>query len=238
MVSYSVLIPAYNEAQTIESVLSKVVPLPGEKEIIVVDDGSSDGTSERVRAFGRFHPEIQFVSHPINQGKGKAIATGLRTVRNEVVVIQDADLEYDPGQIPQLLQPFNDPEVQIVFGSRFLQENPNIYRRYLWGNKLITAWINWLTGGRLTDAYTGYKLFRKEVLEEMKVRSRGFEIEAELAVKVAVRRCGFLEMPIHYQPRSLEEGKKIGFEDALKGFWTASVIRWLEFKHGQNIART
>jgi glycosyltransferase involved in cell wall biosynthesis len=221
-VKLSIIIPAFNEAATIKDVIDAVKALKIDKEIIVVDDGSTDGTREILNKT----PDIKAVFHEKNAGKGAAIRTGLVYAAGDAVCIQDADLEYDPADIPSLLERLEKGGVDAVFGSRFLKENPNIYRRYLLGNKFITWLINLLFGTSYTDTYTGYKLIKKNVFDTLSVRSWRYEMEAEISIKLKKMGYKVVELPINYRPRTLKEGKKIGWPDALKGALTALRLRF------------
>lgn len=224
----SIIIPVYNEEKTISKVVEKVKSLnfDVEKEIIVVDDGSTDNTPFILKRLKDKFRDIKFVFHEKNQGKGTAVRTGISISTGDIIVIQDADMEYDPHQIKDLIQPILRNDCLIVYGSRFLKDNPVLYRKYYLGNKLISWIIGFLFGKRLTDSYTCYKVFHRKVLENITLKSKGFEIEAELTCKFL--KCGYkiLELPISYIPRSLQQGKKIRFKDAIKGFLTALKIRF------------
>ena len=223
--SVSLLVPVFNEEKTIGPVLDRLAALPFVEEIVVVNDGSADGSDERIQAAARRHPAIKTARHARNQGKGAAIRTGLDHVTGTHVVIQDADLEYDPAQIESLLEPFEDARVDAVFGSRFLLPNPNLYRMYLLGNKFMTVVLNLLGGGRLTDAYTCYKCMPLTHWKALDLSSRGFEIEAEITIKALMRGWRIVEKPVSYNPRRFEEGKKIRGRDAWKGVRKALACR-------------
>lgn len=220
----SIIIPVYNENNTIEDVINRTLKLSiKNKEIIVVDDGSTDGTREILDKYriNNNNSELKIVMHDRNYGKGIAIQTGLKHTTGDIVCIQDADLEYNPDQIPKLLLEFiNNPDIDAVFGSRFLKENPNIYKRYLWGNKFITFLINLFYSSKYTDSYTCYKLIKSNVLKKLNLESKRFEVEAEISIKLAKMRYKIKELPIDYNPRTLQQGKKIGFKDAIKGILT------------------
>lgn len=220
----SFLVPAFNEKNTILTVLDVLSKFPENHEIIVIDDGSIDGTRELLREQNR--PNTIILFHEKNAGKGAAIQTGLGQARGRYVAIQDADLEYDPMEYVAMLRVAQTEKIRVIFGSRFLQKNPAIYLRYLWGNKLMTFWINCLTGGGFTDTYTCYKLIDRDLFSSLAVSSRGFEMEAEICVKLACVEGPIREVPIHYRPRRIEEGKKINARDAIKGFMTALKVRW------------
>lgn len=215
----SVIIPVYNEKTTIAEVIEKVsaVDLPIEKEIIVVDDGSTDGTIE-VLQLSRDKVRTTHLA-PVNVGKGAAVRIGLTLVNGDIILIQDADLELDPSEFRQLIQPILDEKTSVVYGSRFLQKNSVPVARYL-ANFLLTSATNLLFGTRLTDMETAYKVFTREVAQDLKLESNRFEIEPEITAQIALKGYEILEVPISYRPRTKSEGKKIKWRDGIKGFWT------------------
>lgn len=224
----SVIIPCYNEKNTLPEVLKAVSAVPIDKEIIVVDDGSKDGSrewlDEQVKN-GSF-AGLRVVKHEHNQGKGGALITGFMEAQGQFSAVQDADLEYDPAQLTELLRPLEEGQADAVFGSRMLAETVRTYSPlYLRGNKFMTAWINFLFGSRYTDSYTCYKVFRTSDLRRMDLKSKGFEIEAEMSCKAAAMSLRVMELPIEYKPRSREEGKKINYKDAIKGALKALVLK-------------
>ncbi|MFH1258340.1 MAG: glycosyltransferase family 2 protein [Elusimicrobiota bacterium] len=226
----SIIVPVFNEQGTLTEILDRLLnlSLDWEKEIVVVDDGSTDGSRQLLKEFAakKADPRLKFFFHPQNMGKGKAIRTALEQLTGDVVIIQDADLEYDPGEYQFLLAPFQKEETKVVYGSRFLKENKNIYRRYLWGNKLLTWLTNLLYRTKITDSYTCYKIFRAAVIKGLNLESNGFEVEAEITVKLGRKKIPIQEAPIAYNPRKLEEGKKIGWRDAAKGIYTILKYRF------------
>lgn len=226
----SIIVPVFNEQGTLSEILDRLLNLSSawEKEVVVVDDGSTDGSRQVLQEFAskKADPRLKFFFHPQNMGKGKAIRTALQYLTGDVVIIQDADLEYDPGDYQFLLAPFEKEATKVVYGSRFLKKNKNIYRRYLWGNKLLTWLTNLLYQTKITDSYTCYKIFRAEIIKGLNLASSGFEIEAEITVKLGKKKIPILELPIDYHPRKLEEGKKIGWRDAAKGIYTILKYRF------------
>ena len=218
----SVIVPVYNEARTILEVIKKVHEAPYEKEIIVVDDGSSDGTKELLQNALELKeiPNLKVIFHKKNKGKGAAIQSALKVVSGEIILIQDADLEYDPTQYPNLLSPILDGKADVVYGSRFLGGPHRVL--YFWhymGNKLITLLSNMLTDLNLTDMETGYKVFRREVFEDIRIESSDFSFEPEITAKIAKKRWRIYEVPISYYGRSYEEGKKITWVDGIKAIF-------------------
>jgi glycosyltransferase involved in cell wall biosynthesis len=219
----SVVIPTYNESATIRKVLSMVLKEPTEKEVIVVDDGSDDNTVGEVNSID--DERVRLLRHERNLGKGAAVCTGFRAVRGRYVLIQDADLEYDPENYPALLDPVLTGRADIVYGSRFLGGPHRVL--YFWhflANKLLTFWSNIYSNMNLSDMETGYKLFRREVVENLELREKGFGIEPEITQKVGRGGWRIFEVPISYYGRTYEEGKKIGIRDAVWACWC--VVRY------------
>jgi len=222
----SVVIPVYNELTTVPALLERVVAAPLVKEVIVVDDGSVDGTSEFLHSYS--NPQVKVLFHQQNLGKGAAIRTAQPHVRGEYVVIQDADLEYQPEEYPILLKPLRDGGADVVYGSRFL----GIHRVYLvWhylGNRFLTGLTNLLYNTNLTDMECGFKAFRREVFQDLRLRSKGFEIEPELTAKVFKRGLRVVEVPITYYGRDYREGKKITWLDAFPAIWALVKYRFVD----------
>ena len=220
----SVIIPSYNEIKTLPQVLEKISALPLDLEIIAVDDGSKDGTLEwleKAKASGQYPRLSKVLAHSSNFGKGAALRTGFAAASGEIIVIQDADLEYNPDCIPQLVKPIEEGRAEIVYGSRMLSKESGTYSIiYLLGNKFVTWVANTLCGGKFTDSYTCYKAFKSDIVKNMNLISSGFEIEGEISAIVALRKYKFLEIPVTYIPRSRAEGKKINWKDAVKGIIT------------------
>jgi glycosyltransferase involved in cell wall biosynthesis len=215
----SIVIPVYNEDETIHEILSRVKALPVAKEIIVVDDGSTDCTRDLLRLV-EGQPEISVLYKERNEGKGAALRTGFAHATGDIVVVQDADLEYDPRDILPLLRPIMEGEADVVYGSRFLGEerqDPSFLHRL--GNRLLTRASNLLTGLALTDMETCYKAFRRAALANITIRQDRFGFEPEITAKLARRGCRFLEAPVRYDARSYREGKKIGVRDGFNALW-------------------
>jgi len=227
----SILMPAYNEERTLKSVLDSLgEELKSDFEVVAVDDGSRDGTLALLKeaaSSGRYSFPIKVLAHEVNSGKGAAIRTAAQAACGDVLIIQDADLEYHPRHILQLIQPILDGKADIVYGSRLSAIKNQVFNIfYLWGNQSLTVLTNLLCASKFTDSYTGYKAFRREILQGMEIKSRGFELEGELSVKVALGPWRFTEMPITYKCRSRAEGKKINGRDAVKGILTI-IKTWL-----------
>jgi glycosyltransferase involved in cell wall biosynthesis len=222
----TILVPIFNEERTITQVVEKLQSLSvPDKEIILIDDGSTDKTREILPLFKA--DNVKIVLHEYNQGKGKAIQTGLNNAAGDIVAIQDADLEYDPEEIVKLAGMFDqDNTIDAVYGSRFLKNNPTQYKLFLLGNKCITLLTNILYGTEYTDTYTCYKVMKRDVMMQLNLESKRFEIEAEFSAKLANGKYKVVEAPINYNPRTIQEGKKIGFMDAVKGALT--LVRYLK----------
>jgi glycosyltransferase involved in cell wall biosynthesis len=232
MPTLSVIVPAYNEVATVHELLRRVAiaPLPDgvDLEMVVVDDGSTDGTRELLRELAERSDPAPFrlVLHEANRGKGAAVRTGLGAGRGDYLLIQDADLEYDPREYPRLLQPILDDEADVVYGSRFLGGGPHrvLFFWHSLGNRALTTLSNMLTDLNLSDMETCYKVFRRETLEGIELRSNRFGIEPELTAKVARRGARIYEIPISYRGRTYAEGKKIGWKDGVSAIW--AIIRY------------
>lgn len=242
----SVIVPVYNEVQNLQTLVAKVLAVPIDKEVIVVDDGSTDGTSElrdRVLAMG---PNIQWVTHAKNQGKGAGIRTGLKTATGEILIIQDADLEYNPADFVPILAKFDDPDVHVVYGSRFENVNRVLFIWHWFCNRFLGAHYeirylhhflgilalnllsNVLYGARITDEATCYKAFRREVLDRFELKCTGFEFCPEVTAKV--RKAGYTitEVPITYHPRSKNEGKKLNWRHGFGAIYTLVKYRFVD----------
>lgn len=214
----TIVIPVYNELSTVARVVSRVAALPLEKEILIVDDCSTDGTVEVLKKLEDIEG-ITLVLKSENEGKGAALRTGFDHAKGDIIVIQDADLEYDPLEIPRLLDPILQEQADVVYGSRFLENTQSTSRIHRLGNGLLTKLSNLFSGLKLTDMETCYKAFRRDVLESVEINQNRFGVEPEITAKLARRGYRFVEVPITYQPRSYAEGKKIGIKDLFKAFW-------------------
>lgn len=228
----SIIIPVYNESSTLEEILTRVraVELNGlTKEMIVVDDGSTDGSRGILKKQSALDDSLHVYFHPKNRGKGAAVRTALAHVTGDVVLIQDADLEYDPREYSDLLKPIREGRADVVYGSRFLggPRRAMLFWHML-GNKLLTFVTNLLYDTILSDMETCYKVFRTEVIKPIKLRSRGFEFEPEITAKVLKRGIRIYEVPISYTGREYHEGKKITWQDGLVAFWTLVKYRFVE----------
>ena len=221
--------PVYNDARTLRTIVRRVLesPVGLPMELVCVDDGSRDGSPEILDALAAADPRIRVIRQPRNMGKGAAIRTAIQNMRGDIGLIQDADLEYDPADLPMLIQAIEDGEADVVYGSRFL-ENPaqDPSRTHRLGNWLLTTASNLTTGQWLSDMETCYKVFRREVLEQIDIEQDRFGFEPEITAKVSRLGYGILEMPIQYHRRGYHEGKKIGLRDAASAFWCIAKYGW------------
>jgi glycosyltransferase involved in cell wall biosynthesis len=216
-VKLSVIVPVFNERQSVENIIKKIKEVPLEKELIVVDDGSTDGTSEILRKI----PDIKLILHPKNQGKGSAIRSGLKIATGEFVIIQDADLEYNPADYLRLLAGFTDLKIGAVYGSRFKGNSQFLFLSKL-ANYILVILTNLLYKAKLSDMETCYKMVRRDVLLSLNLSAQRFEIEPEITAKLLRKRVKIKEVPINYNAR--KEGKKIGLKDALSAI--KELIKW------------
>ncbi len=223
----SIIIPVHNEEATLAEIVSRVRATGLVDEIIVVDDGSTDDSPTILaRLQNSNQPPLHLLRHERNRGKGAAMRTGLAAVTGDLVLVQDADLEYDPADYPALLAPFADPAVEVVYGSRNLRRNPKSSAAFYWGGRLLSWIANWLYGSHITDEATGYKVIKTELLRDMGLETDGFEFCPEVTAKLLQRDVAIHEVPISYNPRSWEEGKKIQWYDGLIAVWTLVKYRF------------
>ena len=223
----SVVIPVYNEIDTIEEILARVDKVPIKKEIIVIDDLSIDGTRERLKNIVADKKNVKVIYHSRNRGKGSALRTGFESVTGDIVIIQDADLEYDPNEYPKLLEPILDGRADVVYGSRFIGGPHRVL--FFWhyvGNKFLTLISNALTNLNLTDMETCYKVFKSQILKDINLKSNRFGFEPEFTAKVSKMRLRIYEVPISYSGRTYSEGKKITWKD---GIVALCLIFWYRF---------
>ena len=224
----SVVIPVYNEVENIGEILKRVQATKLAIEIVVVDDGSQDGTRDTLRTLDG-KENVRVILHERNQGKGAAVVTGLRAAKGDILLIQDADLEYDPRDYPGLLQPIEEGKADVVYGSRFLGAPHRVTMFWhLMANRLLTFMTNILYNTILTDMETGYKVFRREVIQGMNIRARRFDFEPEFTAKVLKRNYRIFEVPISFNPRDYSQGKKIKLKDAFEAVWTLLKYRFMD----------
>lgn len=217
----SVVIPVYNEVSTLPVIVKKLLAMPYLLEIIIVDDCSTDGTKQAAHDLAEKYEQVQVVRHERNSGKTEALKTGFALTKGEIVIIQDADLEYDPDEIPGVIKPILAGYADVVYGSRFLVRKATrvLYFYHYLANKFLTFTSNALTNLNMTDVETCYKAFRGDIIRNMVITSSGFGFEIEVTAKVAKLKCAVYEVPISYYGRTYDEGKKIGTIDGLIAFW-------------------
>lgn len=217
----SVVMPVYNERATLDEVIKKVLAVPLEIELLCVDDGSKDGSREILSELAQSYPQIRVFLQPQNMGKGAALRRGIQEATGDFVIIQDADLEYDPADYPQILGPLVEGKADVVFGSRFLGSGPHrvLYFWHSVGNSFLTLLSNCLTNINLSDMETCYKAFRREVIQSIPIEENRFGFEPEITVKVARRKLRIYEVGISYWGRTYEEGKKIGWKDGVRALY-------------------
>jgi glycosyltransferase involved in cell wall biosynthesis len=224
----SVIIPAFNEINTIEEILRRVQATGIPDEVVVVDDGSTDGTRQILQAMDGNSP-IRIILHEHNKGKGAAVTTGIQAAGGDVMIIQDADLEYDPRDYPALLKPIQEGIADVVYGSRFLggPRRPVMFWHMV-ANRLLTFMTNVLYNTILTDMETGYKVFRSQAVKGITIHARRFDFEPEFTAKILKRKTRVYEVPISFNPRDYSEGKKIKLKDAFQAVWTLVKYRFVD----------
>jgi glycosyltransferase involved in cell wall biosynthesis len=217
----SIVVPAYNEETTITLIVQRLLAVPNLLEIVIVDDGSQDRTFELAARLADQHKQVRVLKQPQNAGKTAALKAGFAATRGDIVIVQDADLEYDPTDIPELIRPIVDDLADVVYGSRFLVRRSArvLYFYHYLANKGLTFFSNLLTNVNLSDVETGYKAFRGEIIRNMIINSTGFGFEIEVTAKVTKLGCALYEVPISYYGRSYEQGKKIGPLDGVAAVW-------------------
>jgi glycosyltransferase involved in cell wall biosynthesis len=217
----TVVIPCFNESATVDEILDRVLAAPATREVVAVDDASTDGTAERLEARALEEDRLRVLVQPVNRGKGAAVRRGFDQATSEFVIVQDADLEYDPDDYPALLEPLLDGRADVVYGSRFISGSAHrvLYFWHSVGNRFLTGISNMFTNLNLTDMETCYKAFRREVIQAVDLREDRFGFEPEVTAKLARARVAIYEVGISYSGRTYDEGKKIGAQDGFRALW-------------------
>ncbi|MEJ2758223.1 MAG: glycosyltransferase family 2 protein [Anaerolineales bacterium] len=223
----SVIMPVYNEEDTLEEIVQRVRAVGLASEIVIVDDGSKDRTREILTKLSNL-PDVRVILHEKNHGKGAAVVTGIRAAVGDVMIVQDADLEYDPQDYRLLLPVLEAGEADVVYGSRFARENPKAFFAQYLANRFLTISTNLLYGSNLTDMETCYKVFRREIVEGMTIHARRFEFEPEFTAKILKQKVRVKEVPISFNPRGYSDGKKITAWDGLIALWTLVKYRFVD----------
>jgi len=227
MITFSIIIPVYNEKTTIKEIIKKISLIDIQKEIVIVDDCSSDGTVDILKDIES--DDLKVFYHERNMGKGAAVRTAFKHITGDIIIIQDADLEYDPRDYPSLIRPIIEGRADVVYGSRFLGGPHRVL--FFWhyvGNRIITTFSNMLSNLNLTDMETGYKVFRREIIQNLKLKSNRFGFEPEITMKVAKASCRIYEMPISYWGRDYAEGKKISWKDGIAAIFHIFRFRFFD----------
>lgn len=225
----TVVMPVYNEQATIEAILNRVEASGLADEIVLVDDGSSDGTRQLLAGLAPKHPRLRVILHERNRGKGAAVLTGIAAATKDLVLIQDADLEYDPRDYPALLEPLLDGRADVVYGSRFLGgPRRTTMFWHMVANKLLTLMTNLLYNSILSDMETGYKVLPRVLIQSIPLRAQRFDFEPEITAKLLKRKLRIFEVPVTFNPREYSEGKKIGLKDAFEAVWTLLKYRFVD----------
>ena len=226
----SVVVPAYNEEATLSTIVRKLLTVPHLLEVVIVDDCSKDRTSEIGQQLAAQFPQVQYLRQEKNGGKTEALKRGFALTKGDIVIVQDADLEYDPSEIGVVIQPILDGHADVVYGSRFLVRKASrvLYFYHFVANKSLTFLSNMLTNLNMTDVETGYKAFRGDIIRSMKIVSSGFGFEIEVTAKVAKLKCAVYETPISYYGRTYKEGKKIGWRDGFRALY--AIVKYNVFR--------
>ena len=224
----SVVIPVFNEESTLQTIFTRIKNTQIPSEIIFIDDGSTDSTPQIIKKLQE-DPSVRVITFPVNRGKGAAVSAGIKAAHGEIIILQDADLEYNPGEYEKLLSPFEKNQAKVVYGTRFMTNNKDTsYFLHFVANKILTLITNILYKSSLNDMETGYKIFRKDIFEQLQIKANRFDFEPEFTAKILKRKIKIYEVPITFKPRNYAQGKKIKFHDALLAIWTLIKVRFLE----------
>ena len=224
----SVVIPVYNEEATLRKIFTRVRKTRIASEIILVDDGSTDSTPKIIKSLQEY-PSVRSITFSENRGKGAAVSAGIRAAHGEIIILQDADLEYDPDEYKKLIKPIKDKQADVVYGIRFTKNNKNtFYLLHYLANKTLTLITNILYKSNLNDMETGYKIFRKNIFKQLNIKADGFDFEPEFTAKLLKRKIKIYEIPITFKPRTYSQGKKIKFLDAIQAIRTLIKVRFME----------
>ncbi len=225
----TVIIPVYNEKETLHTIIAKVQSVPIDKEIVLIDDCSKDGSREILKGYEQKNdPRIKVFYHDVNQGKGAAIRTGIQKVSGTYTIIQDADLEYDPNDYVRLLETLEKNNLDVVYGSRFSGSCKDMSFSHYWGNKVLTLLTNLLFGAKLTDMETCYKLWKTPLIKSITIKTNRFNFEPEITAKILKKKIKIMEIPITYVARKFDEGKKISWKDGFSAIWALIKFRFVD----------
>ena len=224
----SVVIPVYNEESTLQKIFTRIKKTRIPSEILIIDDGSTDSTPQIIKQLQE-DPSVRAITFPVNRGKGAAVSAGIKSAYGKIIILQDADLEYNPDDYKKLLKPFEKNQAKVVYGVRFItSKKMTSYFLHFLANKILTLITNILYKSNLNDMETGYKIFRKDIFKQLQIKADGFDFEPEFTAKLLKRKIKIYEVPITFTPRNYKQGKKIKFYDALVAVWTLIKVRFLE----------
>jgi len=222
----SVIVPVFNEEATLQTIFTRIKKTRIPSEIIFIDDGSTDSTPQIINELQK-DPLVRVISFPVNRGKGAAVSAGIKAAHGGIIILQDADLEYDPNEYKRLLKPIENNIADVVYGARFTKNNIlTPYFFHFIANKILTLLTNLLYKSNLNDMETGYKIFRKKVFEQLQIKAERFDFEPEFTAKLLKQKIKIFEVPITFNPRNYTQGKKIKFHDAVVAIWTLIIIRY------------
>jgi len=226
----SVVIPVFNEESTLQAIFTLIKKTQIPSEILFIDDGSTDSTPQIIKKL-KENPSVRVITFPINRGKGAAVSAGIKAARGEIIILQDADLEYNPEDYKKLLEPIEDNLADVVYGARFMtNKKKTSYFLHFVANRILTLITNILFKSNLNDMETGYKIFRKDIFEQLQIKATGFNFEPEFTAKLLKQKIEIFEVPITFNPRNYSQGKKIKFIDAIEAIWTLIKVRFMKPK--------